>query len=157
MKLANKPVAAALLVLAVTVSPVLAKRRPPPPALRITKVTKVVTGACSTDGGSQACPTGVKYLGEVIKSSWNGKLTDAPLACADGAAGAVTFKIGFEYNEGTVSVLDSDKVQAKWPACIKDFAKQAADAWLGWYKVLQPIDPSIDIRSEYKITVTIGK
>lgn len=79
------------------------------------------------------------------------------LACADGTAGSVTFKIGFEYNEGTVGILDSEKAQAKWPACIKDFAKQAGDAWLGWYKLLQPIDPTIDIRNEYKVTVSIAK
>ena len=136
-----------------------AKRAPPPPASgpTLVRVTKVALGTCSTDGGTEPCPSGTKYLGDVIQSYWNNELGIKPLDCPGGTAGSYTVRIGFDYNGGSVDVRDSDKAQAKWPTCVREFAKQAGAKWLEWYKVLQPIDGRIDINNEYKITVQLRK
>jgi hypothetical protein len=125
---------------------------------KIAKVTSVKSVQCNTDGGSVTCSMGIKYMGTLVQSWFNQELADKPAACAaDVKPGNVTFRFGYEYNDGNMLIYDADKVQAKWPACVKDFAKRVNDKWLEWYKMLQPIDQSIDVRNEYKVTIAIKK
>jgi hypothetical protein len=63
--------------------------------------------------------------------------------------------MGYEYNDGTMYFGDSDKTAAKWPACVKELREQAGKKWLEWFRLLQPIDPSVDVRNEYKVTVVV--
>ncbi len=122
----------------------------------VAKVGDVTTGTCNTDGGNVTCSPGVRYLGSLVQSWWNFSLTDKPLACAaDVKPGSFTFTFGYGYNEGKIFVQDNAKVQEKWPACVSDFVKQSSDKLLEWWKVLQPIDGSIDVNSKYKVTITI--
>jgi len=150
---------ATVVTLAALASPALAKRRPPPPPTgpRITKIAKVVLGGCGTDGGAVKCPTGVKYMGELLQSTWNSTLESAPIACADAKPGSYSFTIGFGYNDGTMGTFDDDKHKAKWPSCVAPLAADMSAKWLEWFKLLQPIDPSIDVNNGYKITIKIEK
>lgn len=149
----------ASLLLTATATPVLAKRLPPPPPTgpRIVKVTKVAAVDCSTDGGGVKCPTGVKYMGELLQQTWNMELETTPIACADAKPGTYSFSIGFEYNDGTMGALDSDKAKAKWPSCVAPLAEKMSAKWLEWFKLLQPIDPTIDVRNAYRVTIKIAK
>jgi hypothetical protein len=118
------------LVSSLQADPYGSKPAPPPVAgPRLAKV-KVATGVCSTDGGGQACPTAVKWLGEVLQRQWNEELGEAVASCAGAKPGDTTIKLGYEYNEGTVGTLDSDKAQEKWPQCIKTFAAWAQTTFL---------------------------
>ena len=124
----------------------------------IAKVTNVTTVRCDTDGGRVPCPTGVRYMGELVQSHFNTELESAPIDCAgDLKPQSLTFQFGYDYNAGATVLQDTDKVQAKWPACVKTFAKQAGDTLLTWFKLLQPIDGSIDVSSNYKVTIAIKK
>lgn len=146
--------------LALAATPALAKKRPPPPPAgpRIVAIKDVTTTGCGTDGGSVTCSSGVRYLGDLVRIYFTNQLNDKAIDCAaDAKAGSVTFHFGYEYNDGTVNVSDDPKVQAKWPACVKDLTDQIDKKYLEWWKMLQPIDPSVDVRSGYKVTLTIKK
>jgi hypothetical protein len=124
----------------------------------VAKVTSVSTGSCGTDGGPVKCSTGVQYLGELVRMWWNDHTSEDTLVCAtDVKPGTYTVKVGFDYNNGDYSVRDGDKTQAKWPGCVKDFAKQGSEKLLAWWHMLQPIDASIDVNAVYKITIAIKK
>ena len=124
--------------------------RVPLPSL---KVTKVAIGACSTDGGKVKCPTGLVYLGEIIQRSWNAELEAKPVACAYVTKKTETFELVYEYNDGTATIRDAEKSKA--PPCVQDFSKQVATKYLEVFKKLRDIDPSIDVRTSYKITVSM--
>ena len=123
----------------------------------LSKVTKVSAVRCETDGGTESCSNGVKYMGEMAMKWANKQLDDAPVACPDAKPGTVTFHFGFEYNDGAMYMLDSEAAQAKLPTCVKQLATRVEAKWLEWYKFLLPIDQSIDIRSNYAVTLTITK
>ena len=153
--------AVALLVLLFTCAaglahPVMAKRMPPRPTMKITSLTKVTAAHCSTDGGSVPCSDGVKYFATLLQRNFAAQIKDAPIACPGGNAGKVTFRFGFEYNDGTMSLLGTDAQKAALPDCVKQLSTDMSTAWLGWFKLWQPIDPLIDARNEYTVTVVLG-
>jgi hypothetical protein len=152
--------ALSLVTVTALAAPALAKRAPPPPpptGPHISAVTKVVTAGCDTDGGAVTCSMGVKYMGTLLLSTWNTELESTQMACADAKPGTYTFTIGFEYNDGTMGIVDTDKARAKWPACVAPLADAMSAKWLEWFKVLQPIDPTIDVRNRYRVTIKISK
>jgi len=136
--------------------PVMAKRMPPRPTMKITSLTKVTVAHCSTDGGSVPCSDGVKYFATLLQRNFAAQIKDEPIACPGGAASKVTFRFGFEYNDGTMSLLGTDAQKAALPDCIKQLSTAMSTAWLGWFKLWQPIDPLIDARNEYTVTVVLG-
>jgi hypothetical protein len=147
-------VLAALALTSLAGADALAKKMKPP-VFKV-QLTKVVAAGCSTDGGSQPCPTGTRYLGEVLKRYLADHDEETTRDCAFGTkAGTFTVHLAFEYNDGTMGFIDEPKAQAKWPDCVKDFATHAGELWHGWYKILQPIDPTIDVRTTYKLTIAI--
>jgi hypothetical protein len=120
------------------------------------KVDRVTAASCETDGGAVACSEGVRYLGGLLRSYFNAQLDQGgPIACGTARPGRYTFRMGYEYNGGTMYFPDRDAVVAKWPSCVGQFRDKAGQKWLEWYHVLLPLDQSIDVRSEYTVTVTI--
>lgn len=121
------------------------------------RVKTVTTVACETDGGPEKCSSGVRYLGDLVQRWFDRELKDHPLACSAADKGEYSFHFGYEYNSGEVFVLEEEKRQAKWPACVQQFSKQVTVKLLEWWKMLQPIDDTIDVRSKYKVTIAVTK
>jgi len=136
--------------------PAMARRMPPRPTMKVTSLTKVTVANCSTDGGNVPCSDGVKYFATLLQRNFATQIKAAPIACNDGKAGKVTFRFGFEYNDGTMSLLGTDAQKNALPACVKQLSTDMSTAWLGWFKLWQPIDPTIDARNEYTVTVVLG-
>jgi hypothetical protein len=136
--------------------PAMAKRMPPRPTMKLTSLTKVTVANCSTDGGKVPCSDGVKYFATLLQRNFAAQIKDAPIVCGDGKAGKLTFRFGFEYNDGTMVMLGTEAQKAALPACVKQLSTDMSTAWLGWFKLWQPIDPLIDARNEYTVTVVLG-
>ncbi len=119
----------------------------------LTRIDKVVATKCSTDGGAMNCPSGVKYMGELIQKWGYAQLLEKPQACPGAKPGPMTFGLGYEYNDGQIYIADESKL----PGCVKSLATKLGAKWLEIYKFIQPLDPSVDVRNTYKITVMIRK
>jgi hypothetical protein len=110
---------------------------------------KVTVGHCSTDGGTTSCPTGVKWLGEVLSRQLNDALSQTPVTCDKG--GTVKAWLEYGYNDGSVFVGD----EAKLPPCMQGLMKTWSANLLEYWKTAQKLDPTIDMNSRYDITFTV--
>jgi hypothetical protein len=148
---------ASLIILTATSTAFAKKVVVPPAGPTVAKIASVKTNGCSTDGGNASCSSGVHYLGDLVKQWWNEQLEQTAIACADAKPGTYSFRFGYGYNDGKTFLLDSEKAQAKLPACVKDFADKLGGKYMEWWHILQPIDGSIDVNTDYKVTIQIKK